>query len=212
MNHLNYDRGLLLFISKEDRKFRIEVGDEISKILSSEQVDNYINNYFMPFFSNGEWDKGIRNGYLAIYKDLADYYKVDTSGIMIENGNQLLVKYKVPIICIVIFINTMIAQALCLSLKKLKSKYDRIDTFDKIIIPLLFIINVLLLAISYMVMPLSLILVLGIEGYAIFANLTTDNKKTESLKLKKEFKKEMEMKEKPNSIKKEVRRTRQNKK
>ena len=197
------DRGILLLISKEDREFRIEVGDEISSIVSTEQVDGYINDYFMPYFKNGEWDKGILNGYLAIYKDLANYYKIDTSGIVLENGNQLLVKYKVPIICIVIFLNTIITQALCLSIKKINNKYDRIDTLDKWIMPLLLIINVLLLAISYMVMPLSLLLVIGIEGYAMFVNFTNNDKKTESLKAKKEFQQEMKRREEEEQKKKE---------
>ena len=201
------EKSILILISKDDRKFRIEVGDEISSIISSKQVDGYIDDYFMPFFQNGEWDKGIKNGYLAIYKDLADYFQIDISGISIESGNEILVKYKAPIICIVIFINTMIAQALCMAIKKIINQYDYIDTFDKFIMPLLLIINVLLLIIAYMIMPLSLILVLGIEAYAMYVNLSIDEKKTESLKLKKQFQEEMKQRENKNSKQKEVKKT-----
>ena len=56
------EKGILILISKDDRKVRVKVGEELSDVVYPQIIDEYINNFFMTSFKNGNWDEGIKNG------------------------------------------------------------------------------------------------------------------------------------------------------
>ena len=87
-------RGILIFISKEDRKIRVDIGYELEDALPSELLDRYIDIYMMPYLKNGNWNDGIKNGYSAFYKEICNYYNVDSSELVVEDARYLTSNYK----------------------------------------------------------------------------------------------------------------------
>lgn len=70
------NNGILLIVSKEDRKVRIEVGYGLEGLINDAKAGRLLDNYVIPYLKNNDWDNGIINGYKAIYKELNDYYEL----------------------------------------------------------------------------------------------------------------------------------------
>lgn len=60
------DNGVILLISKEDRKLRIEVGYGLEGRLTDLVAGRIIDNSIKPFFKKGDYDNGLFNGVQAI--------------------------------------------------------------------------------------------------------------------------------------------------
>ena len=63
----------------------------------------------MPYLKNGNWNDGIKNGYSAFYKEICNYYNVDSSELVVEDARYLTSNYKPYIILAIIFINSLIS-------------------------------------------------------------------------------------------------------
>ena len=64
------DNGVLLLISKEDRKLRIEVGYGLEGALTDLESGRIINNIIVPEFKAGDYDTGVYNGVIAIANEI----------------------------------------------------------------------------------------------------------------------------------------------
>lgn len=62
------NNGILIAISKEYRKIRIEHGNGIEKIITEEEMNSIIDDYFIPEFRKGEYFKGTLNSLEEIFK------------------------------------------------------------------------------------------------------------------------------------------------
>lgn len=62
------DKGVLFFISKNDRKLRIEVGQGLEGDLPDAYSKRIIDQAVVPFFKEGRFSDGISNGVVAILK------------------------------------------------------------------------------------------------------------------------------------------------
>ena len=62
------DDGAILLIAKEDRKLRIEVGYGLEGVLSDIMAHNIIEKIIKPFFKQGDFYGGIRNGISAMLR------------------------------------------------------------------------------------------------------------------------------------------------
>jgi len=71
------DNGVLLLISIDDRKMRIEVGYGLESALSSSTADQIISHEVSPAFSQGDYRQGVDNGVAAIIKALNGQYQVE---------------------------------------------------------------------------------------------------------------------------------------
>lgn len=71
------NNGLLIIVSKEDRKMRIEVGYGLEEVITDGKAGRIRDNYMIPFLKNDDYDQGILNGYKAAYKEIAEYYNLD---------------------------------------------------------------------------------------------------------------------------------------
>lgn len=181
-------RGVLLFISKEDRKIRVDIGYELEGALPNEILDKYIDIYMMPYLKNGNWEEGIKNGYSAYYKEICDYYDVDSSELVVEDARYMTANYKPYIILAIIFINSFISYVFTsffMRLYRSNGKY-RGKNKDMILFVLCLSINIVLFYLAYILLPISLIVVLAFELLAIKANYDKNfNDKKKKKKLNK---------------------------
>lgn len=61
-----FDNGALLFIAKNDRKIRIEVGYGLEGVLTDLTAGRIIRNVITPNFKNGNFDQGVIDGVSAM--------------------------------------------------------------------------------------------------------------------------------------------------
>lgn len=68
------DNGVLLLVSKDDRKMRIEVGYGLEGVLTDVLAGQIIDNIISPQFKAGNFDNGFAQGVLAIGKAVRGEY------------------------------------------------------------------------------------------------------------------------------------------
>jgi uncharacterized protein len=68
------DNGVLLFISKEDKKIRIEVGYGLEGALTDAMSSRIIRNEIAPYFRQGDYDGGVQAGIIAIIQAIKGEY------------------------------------------------------------------------------------------------------------------------------------------
>lgn len=62
------DNGILIAISKEHRRIRIQTGNGMQNIISDNETKEIIDNYFIPEFKKGEYYLGTKKGLIALIK------------------------------------------------------------------------------------------------------------------------------------------------
>jgi uncharacterized protein len=60
------DNGVLLLVAKEERKVRIEVGYGLEAVLTDSRAGRILDNDVVPQFKQGNYEKGITDGVIAI--------------------------------------------------------------------------------------------------------------------------------------------------
>ena len=99
-----HDNGVLFFVSKNDRKMRIEVGYGLEGALPDALASSILRNEVRPYFRNGDYYSGIINGIVSIVKATEGEYKGSGNS---RRGNK---KNKFPFVLIfwiIIFIISM---------------------------------------------------------------------------------------------------------
>lgn len=71
------NNGLLLLLSYEDRKFRVEVGYGLEGILPDGKTGRLIDEYIIPYLKEDKFDEGIKNGYDAFYSEIVKLNNLD---------------------------------------------------------------------------------------------------------------------------------------
>lgn len=106
------NNGLLLLCSYKDRQFRVEVGYGLEGKLPDGKTGRMQDEYIIPYLREDEFDQGIKNGYSAFLKEVADEYNVTITGsenavrIGISKQSEMLLM----MLPIIIFILTLILQ------------------------------------------------------------------------------------------------------
>lgn len=178
-------KGILILLSTDERRLRIKVGEDLSDIIYPQLIDEYIEQFFMPYFKNGEWDEGIKNGYSSFYKMICNYYDIDTSEINVYDDN-IFIKYKNYIIFLIIWFITLIGYIFSEYFFRLFMYKDKTNqNMDTVIFGVCLFISMLLLNLTYLIMPKALIIVLGFELIAIVSNILNHTKKNDKQKKKK---------------------------
>lgn len=178
-------KGILILLSTDERRLRIKVGEDLSDIIYPQLIDEYIEQFFMPYFKNGEWDEGIKNGYSSFYKMICNYYDIDTSEINVYDDN-IFIKYKNYIIFLIIWFITLIGYIFSEYFFRLFMYKDKTNqNMDTVIFGVCLFISMLLLNLTYLIMPKALIIVLGFELIAIVSNIMNHTKKNDKQKKKK---------------------------
>jgi len=68
------DNGVLLLISRDDRKLRIEVGDGLEGVLTDAASSQIIRHEIVPYFKNSDYDGGVKAGVNAILGTIEGTY------------------------------------------------------------------------------------------------------------------------------------------
>lgn len=71
------NNGVVLFVAVNDRKSRIEVGYGLEGALPDAKTGRIQDEYMIPYFQQGDYDKGILNGYRALVNEVAKEYKLE---------------------------------------------------------------------------------------------------------------------------------------
>lgn len=74
------DNGLLLLCSYGDREFRVEVGYGLEGKLPDGKTGRMQDEYIIPYLREDKFDEGIKNGYSAFLKEVAEEYGVTITG------------------------------------------------------------------------------------------------------------------------------------
>lgn len=72
----NLNNGVLLLVSVGDRQSRIEVGYGLEGALNDAKVGHIQDEYIIPYFERGEYDRGIWDGYKAIMRVISNEYGI----------------------------------------------------------------------------------------------------------------------------------------
>ena len=75
------DNGVLLLISIKDRKYRIEVGYGLRGVIPDSLAGSIGRDYLVPFFSKGEYSKGVYVTALALANEIAADSGVKITGM-----------------------------------------------------------------------------------------------------------------------------------
>ena len=75
------NNGVLILLSLNDRLSRIEVGYGLEGPLPDGKTGRIQDDYMLPYYQKGQYDEGIKNGYLALLKEVAAEYELDVSTI-----------------------------------------------------------------------------------------------------------------------------------
>jgi len=75
------NNGVLLLLSVGDRKSRIEVGYGLEGRLPDGKTGRIQDDYMLPYYSSGDYDAGMKNGYLAVIQEVANEYNLDLATI-----------------------------------------------------------------------------------------------------------------------------------
>lgn len=78
------NNGVLILVSVNDRRLRIEVGYGLEGIINDGKAGRIRDEYMVPYLRDNDWDAGIKNGYDAIYSEIV-------------KGNNLDLEYTEPI-------------------------------------------------------------------------------------------------------------------
>lgn len=70
------NNGVLILLVTEDRKSRIEVGYGLEGALTDGKTGRIQDEYMLPYFKEGDYDSGLRNGYSAIVQEVSREYEV----------------------------------------------------------------------------------------------------------------------------------------
>ena len=169
------DLGLLIVISHDDRSIRIKAGSELSKVIESSTIDNYIDSYFMPYLKNDDWNTGIKNGYSSFYKLLCNIFKIDSSTMTVYNGKSFINNYRYTIFIVILWICIFISGFLAKKIVNIKKGIEKVSTIKDFLIAISIIINIYLLYFCYLLIPLSIFIVLGFECVIIYNILDRNN-------------------------------------
>ncbi len=70
-------KGLIIFVSVEDRLARVEVGDNLEGILNDAKAGRFMDAYMIPYLKNNDWDNGIKNVYIALRNEIIEKNNLD---------------------------------------------------------------------------------------------------------------------------------------
>ncbi|HAK74599.1 MAG TPA: hypothetical protein DCP36_15530 [Sporomusaceae bacterium] len=71
------NNGVLMLVAVGDRESRIEVGYGLEGALPDAKTGRIQDDYMIPWFQQGDYDKGIVNGYMALAGEVAKEYKLE---------------------------------------------------------------------------------------------------------------------------------------
>lgn len=84
------DNGVLLLISRDDKRVRLEIGRGFESLLTDSVSGRILDNYFVPYREKGDYDKAVGHTTQAVCKYIADESEVFLSGISDSVSNSIV--------------------------------------------------------------------------------------------------------------------------
>ena len=72
------NNGVLMLVAVQDRQSRIEVGYGLEGALPDAKTGRLQDTYMVPYFQQGDYNRGVMNGYLALVNEVAQEYQVSS--------------------------------------------------------------------------------------------------------------------------------------
>lgn len=82
------NNGALILVAVDDRQSRIEVGYGLEGVLPDGLTGRIQDQQMLPYFKQGQYEKGIVQGYLAVATTAAKNYNVQLEGVRYNGGAQ----------------------------------------------------------------------------------------------------------------------------
>lgn len=99
------DNGVLLFVSVDDHKMRIEVGHGLEGVLTDALCNRIIRNKLAPAFRRGDYDGGIQAGIKAIVQSIQGEYEAASAS---TSSNWTILYVLFAIFCVIVLIVTFV--------------------------------------------------------------------------------------------------------
>jgi uncharacterized protein len=96
------DNGVLLFISIDDRKVRIEVGEGLEGVLTDALCSQIIRHEIAPYFRQGNYEGGVQAAIEAIIKAIRGEYQADEKPSTRKPGGSSIITFIIIFIVIII--------------------------------------------------------------------------------------------------------------
>ena len=204
-------KGILILYVKDKKALQIKVGDHLSKLITNDVLQSHIDKYILPFLKNQEVDEGILNGYKSFYKIICNFYKIDSTDMIVYNADNFYEKYKSYIIMFMIWINSTTTYLICDIIKKFYIKNKKIKKKDQITFFVSIAVNIAVLFFAFYINTTTMLIILAFEFFAISSSYSTSHKLDLNEIKKIEYKKELkrQAKEKLKARKKEALRLKQ---
>ena len=84
------DNGVLLLISRDDKRVRLEIGRGFESLLTDSVSGRILDDYFVPYREKGDYDKSVDQTTQAVCKYIADESGVFLSGISDSVSNSVV--------------------------------------------------------------------------------------------------------------------------
>ncbi len=166
------DNSLLILFVKDQQKIQVVAGGELSEVITSDIIQESLDLYFIPYFKNYEWDKGIMNGYKAFYKMICNYYDIDSSTMEVYDGKDFFMKYRLYILIGITIISTIFGFVLSSFFKyAFKGKKISIGLYFLFTIGIFF--NIVMFIFIYSINPYYVLIVLSFELASIMKSFNT---------------------------------------
>lgn len=107
------NNGVLLIVSIEDKKVRIEVGYGLEGAINDAKAGRIIRNVIKPNFQNDDYDKGIRDAFDSIVYYIGEEYHVKFQDIDIDElGLEDDFTISLPVVILLVFLFIVITSRL----------------------------------------------------------------------------------------------------
>ena len=80
------NNGALILVAVDDRQSRIEVGYGLEGVLPDGLTGRIQDQQMLPYFKQGQYEKGIVQGYLTVATTVAKSYDVKLEGVRYNGG------------------------------------------------------------------------------------------------------------------------------
>lgn len=169
------DSGILILVARNDGLIRVQIGKNISKIFTEEKITEYIDTYFVPYIGHDDWNMGIYNGYNAFFKEICDYFNIDTSTIELVENVDFFTKYSEYLLGLLMIAVLFVAKMIVELYKKIfKNKAYHDSVVDYFLFSLLLVINIVLLALPLLIRKEITILFIFAEVVALYSFMNND--------------------------------------
>lgn len=124
------DMGLLILLSTEDRKIRVEVGKAMEAHVNDAKAGRFIDKYAIPYLKENKFDKGLINLQQALITEIKDSVVRETAASAKQNKDIVIDWASVALVAGIIIGIGAIVFVVILIMKKIKTKKEYVEELE----------------------------------------------------------------------------------